>query len=96
MKLLIGRGACGGGEFLLCRVARLVSSRLVEVRERVAEPVTEVCRAAVLLLEYWVFDDGSPNGTVLVVPSFECTVLLLREWATLLATRLLKDGCSIW
>jgi hypothetical protein len=96
MKVLVGDGARSGGEPFLCRVAWLISSRLVEIRESVAEPVAEICGAAVLLLEDWVFDDGGPNGAVLIVTGFEGTVLLLCERATLLAARLLEDGCSVW
>jgi hypothetical protein len=96
MKVLVGDGARGGGELLLCRVTRLVSGRLVEIRESVAEPVTEVRGAAVLLLEDRVFDDGGPNGAVFIVASFEGAVLLLGEWTTLLAARLLEDGGSVW
>ena len=50
----------------------------------------------VLLLEDWIFDDGGPHGAVFIVASFESTVLLLGEGATLLAARLLKDGGSVW
>jgi hypothetical protein len=96
MKVLVGDGARSGGELFLCRVTGLVTSRLVEIRESVAEPVTEICGAAVLLLEDWVFDDGGPNGAVPIVAGFERTVLLLGERATLLAARLLEDGGSVW
>jgi hypothetical protein len=95
VKLLVGRGASGGGELFLCRVAWLVSGGLVEIRESIAEPVAEVRGAAVLLLEDGVFDDGGPDGAVLVVAGFERAVLLLGEGTALLATRLLKDGCSV-
>lgn len=96
MKVLVGDGARSGGEPLLCRVAWLISSRLVEVGESVAEAVAEVRGAAVLLLEDWVFDNGGPNGAVFIVAGFEGTVLLLGERATLLAARLLEDGGSVW
>ena len=96
MKVLVGDGARSGGEPFLRRVAWLVSSCLVEVGKSVAEPVTEIRGAAVLLLKDWVFDDGGPNGAVLVVAGFEGTVLLLGEGATLLAARLLEDGGSVW
>lgn len=96
MKVLVGDGACSGGEPFLCRVAWFISSCLVKIGKGVAKPVAEICGAAVLLLEDWVFDDGGPNGAVLIVTGFEGTVLLLSERATLLAARLLEDGCSIW
>ena len=96
MKLLVGRGARSRRELLLSRVAWLVSGRLVEIRESVAEPVAEVGGAAVLLLEDGVFDDGGPDGAVLVVAGFERAVLLLGEGPSLLATRLLKDGRPVW
>jgi hypothetical protein len=96
MKMLVGDGARSGGEPFLCRVTWLISGRLVEIRESVAEPVAEVRGAAVLLLENWVFDDGGPNGAVLIVASFEGTVLLLGEGATFLAACLLEDGGSVW
>jgi hypothetical protein len=95
MKVLVGDGARSGGEPLLCRVAWLISSRLVEVGESVAEAVAEVRGAAVLLLEDWVFDNGGPNGAVFIISGLESTVLLLSERATLLAARLLEDGGSI-
>ena len=53
-------------------------------------------RLAILLLEDGVLDDGGPNGAVLVVAGFECVVLFLGEGPSLLATRLLKDGRSVW
>ena len=98
MKVLAGDGV-GSSRRLLCRVvwvAWLVSSCPVEVRKSEAEPVTDVCGAAALLLEDWVLDNSSPNSTMLIVASFEGMVLLLGERATLLATRLLEDGSSIW
>ena len=95
MKVLVGRRTCSSAELLLCRVAWLVSRSLVEVGECVAEPVTKVSGAAVLLLEDWVFDYGCPNGAMLVVTGLEGTVLFLGKWAALLTTRLLKDGCTI-
>jgi hypothetical protein len=95
MKVLVGRGTCSSAELLLSGVARLVSGSLVEVGECVAEAVTKVSGAAVLLLEDWVFDYGRPDGAMLIVTGLECTVLFLRKWAALLATRLLKDGCTI-
>jgi hypothetical protein len=39
MKVLVGDGTRGDGEPFLCRVAWLVSCRLVEIRESVAEAV---------------------------------------------------------
>jgi hypothetical protein len=96
MKVLVGDGARSGRELLLRRVAGLISSRLVEVGESVAEPVAEVRGAPVLLLEDWVFDNGGPNGAMLIVTGFEGTVLLLGKRATLLAACLLEDGGSIW
>ncbi len=95
MKVLVGCRTCSSAELLLCGVAWLVSGGLVEVGECVAKPVTKVSGAAVLLLEDRVFDYGRPNGAVLVVTGLEGTVLLLRKWAALLATRLLEDGCTI-
>lgn len=95
MKLLVGRGSRGGRELFLCRVAWFVSGGLVEIGESVAEPVTEIRGAAVLLLEDGIFDDGSPDGAVLVVASFERAVLLLSEGTTFLTTRLLEDGRSV-
>jgi len=94
--VLVGHGAGSDGELFLGRVAWLVSGRLVEVRESVAEPVAEVGGAAILFLEDRVFDDGGPDGAVLIVAGFEGTVLLLGEGTALLATRLLKDGRSVW
>src|SRR5712691_7976385 len=96
MKLLVGRGARSRREPLLRRVAWLVSGRLVEIGESVAEPVAEVGGTAILLLEDGVLDDGGPNGAVLVVARFERAVLLLGEGPPLLATRLLEDGRSVW
>ena len=96
MKLLVGRGARSRREPLLRRVAWFVSGCLVEVGESVAEPVTEVGGTAILLLEDGVLDDGGPNGAVLVVARLERAVLLLGEGPSLLATRLLKDGRSVW
>ena len=96
MKVLVSDGARSGRELLLRRVAGLISSRLVEVGESVAEPVAEVRGAPVLLLEDWVFDNSGPNGAVLIVTGFEGTVLLLGKRATLLTASLLEDGGSIW
>jgi hypothetical protein len=96
MNVLVGRSARSSGELFLRRVAWLVSGRLVEIRESVAEPVAEVGGATVLFLEDWIFDDGGPNGAVLVVASFERTVFLLGEGTSLLTTRLLEDGRSVW
>jgi hypothetical protein len=95
VKVLVGRRTCSSAELLLCGVAWLVSGGLVEVGECVAEAVTKVSRAAVLLLEDWVFDYGCPDGAMLIVTGLEGTVLFLRKWTALLATRLLKDGCTI-
>src|SRR6266436_2529258 len=96
MKVLVGDGTRRNGELFLRRVAWLVSCRLVEIGESVAEAVAQIGGAAVLLLEDWVFDDGGPNSAVLIVTGLEGTVLLFGEGATLLAARLLKDGGSIW
>ena len=96
MDVLVGCRTCSSAELLLCGVAWLVSGSLVEVGECVAEPVTKVSGAAVLLLEDWVFDNGGPNSAVFIVAGFEGTVLLLGERATLFAARLLEDGGSIW
>lgn len=94
--MLVGRGARSSGKLFLGRVAWLVPGRLVEIREGVAEPVAEVGGATILFLKNWVFDDGGPNGAVPIVAGFERTVFLLSEGATLLATRLLEDGRSVW
>ena len=69
---------------LLWGVAWLVARSLVELREGVAEAVAEVGRAAVLLLEDGVLDDGGPYGAVLLVAGLESAVLLLGKGAALL------------
>lgn len=69
---------------LLWGVAWLVSGSLVELREGVAEAVAEICRAAVLLLEDGVLDDGGPYSAVPFVAGLEGAVLLFGKGTTLL------------
>jgi hypothetical protein len=45
-------------------------------------------RAVALLLEDWAFDYGCPDG--LIVTGLEHTVLFLRKWTAVLATRVLS------
>ena len=97
-ELLVGRGARrrrGARVLFLGGVAGLVSRGLVERGERVAEAVAEVGRAAVLLLEDGVLDDGGPDGAVLVVAGLERAVLLLGERAALLGARFFEDGGAV-
>lgn len=81
---------------LLGRIARLVSCSLIEFREGISKTVTEIRRATVLLLEDRVFDDSSPDRAVLLVASFESTVLFFGKRPALLAARLFEDGTAVW
>lgn len=77
--------------FLLRHVSRFVPGGLIQLRERIAESISQVCRSPTLLLEYRVLDDRRPDGAVLLISSLERTVFVFSEWAAFLAAGLLEE-----
>lgn len=82
--------------FLLWCIAWLIARSLIELRESISKAVTKICRATILFLEDGILDNSSPDGAMLLVASFECTVLFFSEGTAFLAARLLEDGAAIW
>jgi len=82
--------------FLLDVCAGFVACCFVQLWERVAKAVAEVGRAAILLLEYRVFDDGCPGGAMLLVSGLQRPVFLDSKWSPPFTSRLLEEIRPVW
>src|SRR5262245_7656067 len=78
------------------RITIFVYISLIQIRESVSEPITQIVTTSFLIFEYGVLDDSSPDSAMLLVTGFEGTVFFLGEWPTFFGPRLFKEGGAIW
>ena len=68
---------------------------MIEVGERISEPISQISGAPILLLENRVFNNGRPSGAMLLITSFKGGILRLGEGSSTFAARLLEEGRSV-
>ena len=73
-----------------------VSGSLIKVGKSISEPVSKIRGAPILFLENRVFDDSRPGGAMLLITSFQGSILCFGEGSSTFTSCLLEQRSSVW